>query len=134
MLAALEVLAACAREHGIDVRDVASSPPKALDDVYDGMSQQTIGDPHLAEVQATTSDNRYIHSMDEMQAVAREVQNEWCPTFTAFNDLFDDRLLVAAVAWIEANPDTMAGIDAEFAEDIERFGYIIEHDGELPPT
>ncbi|MEQ1699053.1 MAG: hypothetical protein ABMA25_03035 [Ilumatobacteraceae bacterium] len=131
---ALEVLAACAREHGVEVRDVASLPSKALDDVAKGMSLQTIGDRRLAEVQATTPDNRYVHSMEEMQAVARDVQNEWCPTFTAFGDLLDDRTDAAGVAWIEANPSTMADLEGEFAEDIVRFQYIIEHDGELPPS
>lgn len=135
---ALEVLAACARERGVEVRDVASSPSKALDDVAEGMSQQTIGDPRLAEVQANMSDDMdlqsYRQAVEELHAVSAVVQNEWCPTFTAFGDLLDDRTDAAGVAWIEANPSTMADLEGEFAEDIVRFQYIIEHDGELPPS
>ncbi|MGB8861335.1 MAG: hypothetical protein WCC60_18910 [Ilumatobacteraceae bacterium] len=130
--AALEVLATCARGHGVDVRDVESAPSKALNDIYHGMTGQTVNDPRLAQVQATTPEQVYVHTLEEMQAVAHIVQNEWCPTFTAFDDLFNDRSDAAAVIWIDANPDTMAGVDAQFAEDMERFRYIIEHEGELP--
>jgi hypothetical protein len=134
VLAALEVLATCARGHGVEVRDVGTAPSKALDDIYRGMTEQTRGDPRLAEVQATTSDQRYVHSFEEQRAVVDVVQDEWCPTYTAFDELLEARIGLAAVAWIDANPDTMAGVDAEFAEDIARFRYIIDHDGELPPT
>lgn len=134
VVAALEVLATCARGHGVEVRDVASAPSKAFDEIARGMTQQTSSDPRLAEVQTTTPDQQYVHTMAEMQAVAHAVQNDWCPTFTAFEDLLNAREEVAAVAWIEANPQTMAGIDAEFAEDAARFRYIIDHSGELPPA
>lgn len=134
VLSALEILAACARERGAEVRDVGSAPSKALEDIYEGMTEQTGDDPRLAEVQATTPDNLYVHSWEEIRAVVETVQNEWCPTLGAFNELLDDRTDAAGVAWIEANPDTMAEIDAEFAEDMTRFQYIIDHDGELPPS
>lgn len=134
VLAALKVLATCARGHGVSVRDVASSPSKALKDIDSGMSEQTVNDPRLAEVQTTTPDQHYVHSMAEMRAVADTVQNEWCPTYTAFYDLLSARSSDAAVVWIEANPQTMAGIDTEFAEDAARFRYIIDHDGDLPPS
>ena len=134
VLSALEVLAACAREHGVEVRDVGTAPSKALEDIYEGMTEQTGDDRRLAEVQATTPDNQYVHSIDEMQVVAQQLQDEWCPSFAAFDDVFGDHLLVAAVAWIESNPQTMADIDAEFVEDMARFQYIIDHDGELPPS
>lgn len=116
------------------MRDVASSPSKALKDIDSGMSEQTVNDPRLAEVQTTTPDQHYVHSMAEMRAVADTVQNEWCPTYTAFYDLLSARSSDAAVVWIEANPQTMAGIDTEFAEDAARFRYIIDHDGDLPPS
>ena len=56
------------------------------------------------------------------------------PTYMEFYDLLTARTSAAAVAWIEANPQTMASVDAEFTEDATRFRYIIDHNGELPPA
>lgn len=127
LLAQLDELASCARGLGIEVRDVTSRPDKAYNDVVDGLDLMVVG-------QAPAQQPLSVEELAAARAAHTAALDDLCPSYSAYQAALDAGIDRAALDWIDANPQEMAKLDAESADDMARFTYIIEHDGELPPS
>jgi len=118
-------LAVCARAHGMDVRDAPDRLDRVFNDVLLGIQSRVLADPRADAVPP--------EAIAEARQLFDQIADELCPTFSSVQEQVATGTVAAEVAWIQVNPVEMANIDAEIADDIARFNYIIEHHGELPP-
>ena len=133
MDARLRAFAVCAHDHGVFVHDIGANSRKAYDDIVGGMGALAHQAPGVPDVNAVNPDGTMKYSPREIGALLRDAVEVMCPGLPAFEDDVNAALDVAELAWIDAHPAEMAGLDAELAEDVSRFRYVIDHHGELPP-
>ena len=136
MQARLSELASCVRSLGGEVRDSPERPNKVYDDVQRGIGSLVIADPRLQPVDVGTGmDTEEFRAEGAAErALYNQIADELCPGYSEFDADFEESIRLATVAWIEANPGEMASIQAAFDEDMARFTFIIEHDGEFPSS